>query len=56
MLAVYNKETLIYLPRLSEGRQEISEKSFRKITMLDNWNEQRKIWGEIGFPNLIQNE
>jgi hypothetical protein len=55
MLAPDIQETLLFLPRLSEGKPEISEKSLRKITMLDDWNEQRKAWGEMGFSNSIQN-
>jgi hypothetical protein len=45
MLAPEIQETLLFLPRLSEGKPEISEKSLRKITMLDDWDEQRKAWG-----------
>jgi hypothetical protein len=44
MLAPEIQETLLFLPRLSAGKAEISEKSLRKITMLDNWDEQRKVW------------
>lgn len=54
MLAPDLQETLLFLPRLSEGKPEISEKSLRKITMLDHWDEQRKAWREKGFSNLIQ--
>jgi hypothetical protein len=44
MLAPGIQETLLFLPRLSEGRPEISEKSRCKITMLDDWYEQRGPW------------
>ena len=44
MLAPDMQETLLFLPRLSEGKPEISEKSLCKITMLDNWGEQRLAW------------
>jgi hypothetical protein len=44
MLAPDLQETLLFLPRLSEGKPEISEKSLRKITMLDDWDEQRRAW------------
>ena len=44
MLAPDIQETLLFLPRLSEGKPEIYEKSLRKITMLDDWDEQRKAW------------
>ncbi len=49
------QEILLFLPRLSEGTPEISEESLRKITMLDDWEEQRKTWREMGFSNLFQN-
>jgi hypothetical protein len=44
MLAPDIQETLLFLPRQSEGKPEISEKSLRKITMLDDWDEQRTAW------------
>jgi hypothetical protein len=44
MLAPDLQETLLFLPRLSEGKPEISEKSLRKITLLDDWDEQRRAW------------
>lgn len=49
MLAPDIQETLLFLPRLSKGKSEISEKSLRKITKLDDWDEQRRAWGETGF-------
>ena len=53
MLAPEIQETLLFLPRLSEGKPEISEKSLRKITMLDDWDEQRKVWKVIGWSGAI---
>ncbi|XZE35685.1 hypothetical protein SH501x_001208 [Pirellulaceae bacterium SH501] len=44
MLAPDIQEQLLFLPRLSEGKPEITEKSLRKITMLDDWEEQRSAW------------
>ncbi len=44
MLAPDIQEALLFLPRLSAGKSAISEKSLRKITKLDDWNEQRKVW------------
>ncbi len=52
MLAPDIQETLLFLPRLTEGKPEISEKSLRKITMLDDWDEQRRVWKEKGFASL----
>jgi hypothetical protein len=48
MLAPELQETLLFLPRLSKGKAEISEKSLRKITTLDDWDEQRKAWEKMG--------
>jgi len=48
MLAPDIQETLLFLSRLFEGKPEISEKSLRKITMLDDWDEQRKAWKQLG--------
>jgi hypothetical protein len=44
MLAPDIQETLLFLPRLSEGKPDISEKSLRIITKLDDWEEQRRAW------------
>jgi hypothetical protein len=49
MLAPDIQETLLFLPRLSVGKPAISEKSLRKITMFDDWEEQRKAWKETGM-------
>jgi hypothetical protein len=49
ILAPDLQETLLFLPRLSEGKPEISEKSLRKITMLDDWDEQRKAWTMVSL-------
>ncbi len=57
MLAPDLQETLLFLPRLSEGKPEISEKSLRKITMLDHWDEQRKAWKQLGCvsnPEILE--
>jgi hypothetical protein len=48
MLAPDIQEALLFLPRLSKGKPKISEKSLRKITKLDNWDEQRKAWKQLG--------
>jgi hypothetical protein len=48
MLAPEIQETLLFLPRLSEGKPDISEKSLRTLTMLDDWDDQRKIWQQFG--------
>jgi hypothetical protein len=48
LLAPDIQEALLFLPRLSKGKPKISEKSLRKITKLDDWNEQRKAWKQLG--------
>jgi len=50
MLAAEIQEILLFLPRMSKGKPEISEKALRRITMLDDWDEQRKAWEKLGFP------
>ena len=42
MLAPEIQETLLFLPRMSKGKPEISEKALRRITMQDDWDEQRE--------------
>lgn len=44
MLAPDIQEQLLFLPWLSEGKPEITEKSIRQITMLDDREEQRRAW------------
>lgn len=44
MLAPDIQEQLLFLPWLSEGKLEITEKSIRQITMLDDREEQRRAW------------
>lgn len=44
MLTPDIQETLLFLARLSAGKPTISEKSLRKITIFDDWEEMRKIW------------
>ena len=41
MLAPDIQEQLLFLPRITEGKPEISEKTLRPITLLDDWEEQR---------------
>jgi hypothetical protein len=54
MLAPDIQETLLFLPRLAEGKPDISEKSLRKITMLDDWEEQREVWQEKWHGCCVQ--
>jgi hypothetical protein len=46
-LALDIEEQLLFLPRLSQGKPEITEKSLRQITMLDDWEEQRYVFGSL---------
>jgi hypothetical protein len=41
MLAPDIQEQLLFLPRITEGKPEISEKTLRPIALLDDWEEQR---------------
>jgi hypothetical protein len=47
MLAPDIQETLLFLPRLSEGKPEIHEKRLRPIAAMLSWDEQRVAWREI---------
>ena len=49
MLAPDLQETLLFLPRVSAGKPEISEKSLRPITLLESWQDQRKAWKRQGL-------
>ncbi len=52
MLAPDIQEQLLFLPWLSEGKLEITEKSIRQITMLDDREEQRYVYGSLfGTPS-----
>lgn len=52
MLAPDIQEQLLFLPRVSEGKPAITKKSLCKITMLDDWEEQRFVYGSlIGTPS-----
>ncbi|AMV30495.1 hypothetical protein VN12_00165 [Pirellula sp. SH-Sr6A] len=51
-LAPEIQEQLLFLPRLSVGKPEISEKSLRKIIMLEEWEEQRYLFETVfGTPS-----
>ncbi|AMV35282.1 hypothetical protein VN12_24365 [Pirellula sp. SH-Sr6A] len=57
MLAPDIQEQLLFLPRLSRGKPEITEKSLRQTTMLDDWDEQRKTWKQFGSasnPGILE--
>jgi len=54
MLAPEIQETLLFLPRISKGKAEISEKVIRSVTLLDDWAEQRKAWEKLGFPTPMR--
>jgi hypothetical protein len=47
MLAPDIQETLLFLPRLTEGKPEIHEKRLRPIAAMLCWEEQRVVWREI---------
>lgn len=46
------QEQLLFLPRLTEGKPAITEKSLRQITMLNDCEEQRCVFGSLfGKPS-----
>ncbi|AMV35351.1 hypothetical protein VN12_24710 [Pirellula sp. SH-Sr6A] len=52
MLAPDIQEQLLFLPRITEGKPEISEKTLRPITLLDDWEEQRYLFETVfGTPS-----
>ena len=54
LLAPEIQESLLFLPRVSKGKPEISEKAIRTITMLDDWAEQRNAWKNLGLQTQTQ--
>jgi hypothetical protein len=53
MLAPELQELLLFLPRVLEGKPEISEKSLRPITLLESWSDQREAWKSLGFEGQL---
>ena len=49
LLAPDLQEKLLFLPRLTEGKPEITEKQLRPVVQLEDWQEQRKLWQALGL-------
>jgi len=47
MLAPEIQEELLFLPRMTKGKPEISEKLLRRLTMEMDWEKQRVLWAEL---------
>lgn len=47
-LAPEIQEELLYLPRVTSGRDPVGEQHLRAITLLSNWEEQRARWRTHG--------
>ena len=41
------QEEIIFLPRVTEGRDPIAERNLRRVTAEIDWGGQRKIWEEL---------
>ena len=53
LLAPDLQEKLLFLPRLTEGKPEITEKQLRPVVQLEDWQEQRKLWQELGLEKAV---
>ena len=56
LLAPDIQESLLFLPRITEGKPEITEKVLRPLVVLEDWNEQRKAWIRLGFGKWTHRE
>ena len=41
------QEQILFLPRVSDGRDPIAERHLRPVTEMLNWNQQRQAWGHM---------
>ena len=44
-LAPEIQEAILFLPRVNEGRDMVTEREVRRITRSLDWDEQRRCWG-----------
>ncbi|MDA7878581.1 hypothetical protein N9B39_03415 [bacterium] len=56
LLAPDIQESLLFLPRITEGKPEITEKVLRPLVVLEDWDEQRKAWILLGFGKWTHRE
>lgn len=43
-LAPEIQETLLFLPAVEQGREEVTERSLRRISALPSWTAQQRMW------------
>lgn len=41
------QEAILFLPRVEEGRDPITERDLRPVTAIVDWRKQRKAWAEV---------
>lgn len=41
------QEAILFLPRVDQGRDPVTERDLRPVTGLADWRKQRKAWAEI---------
>jgi DNA invertase Pin-like site-specific DNA recombinase len=56
LLAPDIQESLLFLPRITEGKPRITEKVLRPLVVLEDWDEQRKAWIRLGFGKWTRRE
>lgn len=52
-LAPEIQESLLFLPRVTQGKSAITEKRLRPLVKIDDWNEQRKLWRDMGLDDAV---
>jgi len=47
LLAPDVQDAVLHLPRVTDGRDPVSERSLRRLTAIVRWDRQRKLWREM---------
>ncbi len=50
------QEELLFLPRVTDGRDPIHEKMLRPITKMVSWSEQRRMWRRMVRKSMCGGE
>jgi len=50
-LAPEIQEAILFLPRVEQGGDPVSERELRSIVALSDWKKQRRLWLEMATPN-----
>jgi hypothetical protein len=45
------QEDILFLPRVSSGRDEITERRLRLLTATTDWAKQRRLWQNVSKEN-----